>query len=49
MYRRHFLTAGMILARSLARPAAEAAPQLTISWEKNCITISALVVWRPVT
>jgi len=39
MYRRHFLTAAMILARSLARSAAEAAPQLTISWEENFLTI----------
>lgn len=39
MYRRHFLTAALILARSLARSAAEAAPQLTISWERNYLTI----------
>ena len=39
MDRRHFLTAAMIFVRSLSRPAAEAAPQLTISWEKNYLTI----------
>jgi hypothetical protein len=39
MDRRHFLTAAMILARSMVRPAAEAAPRLTISWEKNYLTI----------
>jgi hypothetical protein len=39
MYRRHFLAAAMILIRSMTRPAAEAARQLTISWEKNYLTI----------
>jgi hypothetical protein len=39
MYRRHFLTAAMILVRAMTRPAAEAARQLTISWEKNYLTI----------
>ena len=39
MYRRHFLAAAMILIRSMTRPAAQAARPLTISWEKNYLTI----------
>ena len=39
MYRRHFLAAAMILVRSMTRPAAQAARQLTISWDKNYLTI----------
>ena len=56
MFRRHFLTAAIILVRSLARPAAEAAPQLTISWEKNYLTIRgdfsgseiSIIIWKPI-
>ena len=39
MHRRHFLAAAMILMRSMTRPAAQAARQLAISWEKNYLTI----------
>ena len=39
MYRRHFLAAAMILVRSMTRPAAQAARQLTISWDKTYLTI----------
>ena len=56
MYRRHFLAAAMILIRSMTRPAAQAARQLTISWEKNYLTIrgdfpatkSRSSIWKPI-
>jgi hypothetical protein len=56
MHRRDFLTAAMILVRSMTRPAAEAASHLTISWEKNYLTIRATFratksrssIWKPI-